>query len=200
MYFCNITYVAHKINKMKDSIFKFTMNNGLVLGMLFIINFFLSIYQHPILGALSNLMTILIVYLVYRMAKRYRDMHCGGSIKYGTVFSFVVLTFIFASLVSAVMKIIYFQYINPEFLINLYEQTLDQMEMMLSAYEEQFSNLLEISEDELYKGLERLKKPSTYTLYLSWVNIISGAFLGLILAFFVKKEKSIFEDDGHQAS
>ena len=107
---------------MQDNIFKSTMTNGLIMGVLFFVNFLLSGSRILPLVFLSYLMIALIIVLMHRMAKRYRDVDCGGTIKYWKVFNYVVLTFLFAAIISSVFKIVYLQYINTEYLPALFEE------------------------------------------------------------------------------
>lgn len=176
---------------MQDNIFKSTMTNGLIMGVLFFVNFLLSGSRILPLVFLSYLMMALIIVLMHRMAKRYRDVDCGGTIKYWKVFNYVVLTFLFAAIISSVFKIVYLQYINTEYLPALFEESIRQMEQNHSLFEK-FN--LPLDEDYI-SAVEKTMRPVTYSLQTIWVNVFLGVILGLILGGMLKKEKSIFEDD-----
>ena len=55
---------------------------------------------------------------------------------------------------------------------------------------------LSISEEEINinDSLEAILSPINYSLQYLWINTMLGALLGVIMAAFTKKEKSIFED------
>ena len=50
-------------------------------------------------------------------------------------------------------------------------------------------------DDRYYEELEKQMRPVNYSIQTIWVNIFLGSVLGLILAGFVKKQKSIFEEE-----
>ena len=72
----------------------------------------------------------------------------------------------------------------PYYLAELINLTLLQLEK------------LSISEEEINinDSLEAILSPINYSLQYLWINTMLGALLGVIMAAFTKKEKSIFED------
>lgn len=180
-----------KSQHMQDNIFKSTMTNGLIMGVLFFVNFLLTGSKILPLVLLSYLVMALIIVLMHKMTKRYRDVDCGGTIKYWKVFNYVVLTFLFAAVIASVFKIIYLQYINPEYLPALFEEGMRQIEENRSIFEKLNLPL----DDDYFSTLEKTMRPVTYSIQTIWVNVLLGFALGLILGFILKKEKSIFEDD-----
>ncbi len=179
---------------MQNNIFKTTMNNGLVLGVLFFVNFLLSTASNAWIGLITYLITIVIVIFTYKKSIRYRDVDCKGHIKYGTVFSFVVLSFLFASLVTAILKIIYLKYINTDFLPNLYEQMLAQIDANQALFEGLLDRFNAPLDDDFYEKIEKMMNPVSYAIQTIWVNILYGGLLGAILGFIVMKKESIFDD------
>jgi hypothetical protein len=176
---------------MQDNIFKSTMFNGLIMGVLFSVNFLFTSSKSLIFLLLSYLIITLIVVLMFRMVKRYRDVECGGYIKYWRAFNYVVLTFFFAGIISTLFKIFYTSYINPEYLTVLFEQSMQQIEQNRGI----FDRLNLPLDDNYYVELERQMRPVNYSIQTIWMNVLSGAFLGLILAAFVKKQKGIFDEE-----
>lgn len=176
---------------MQDNIFKSTMFNGLIMGILFSVNFLFTSSKTLPLVLLSYVVIALIIILMYRMAKRYRDAECGGNIKYWRVFNYVVLTFLFAGIISTAFKIIYTKYINPDFLPGLFEESMRQIEQNRGIFESLNLPL----DDKYYDELERQMKPINYSIQTIWINVFLGAILGFIIAGLVKKQKSIFEEE-----
>ena len=168
---------------MQSNIFKSAMLNGLIMGVLFSINFLLSISKVTFLVLLSYLIISFILVGIYRMSVRFRDVECGGNIKYGKVFSFIVLTFFFAALISSIVKYVYFQFINPTYLDELLNESLKAIQMMKIPID-----------NASYDQMSKVMKPATFSLQYIWMNVIVGSIVGLIMAAFVKKEKSIFEE------
>jgi hypothetical protein len=176
---------------MQENIFRSTMLNGLIMGILFSVNFvFTSSKSLPLL-LLSYVIIALIIVFMYRMLKRYRDTECGGYINYWRSFNYVVLTFLFAGIISTVFKIIYTKYINPDLLPALLEESMKQIENNRGIFESLNLPL----DEQYYEELERQMRPVNYSIQTIWVNILFGAVLGFILSGFVKKQKSIFDEE-----
>ncbi|MDO9633969.1 MAG: DUF4199 domain-containing protein [Paludibacter sp.] len=176
---------------MQANIFKSTMFNGLIMGILFSINFIFSASKNVSLLLLTYLLIAVMIVVMYKMAKKYRDLECGGYIKYWKVFNFVLLTFFFAGIVSTIFKIIYTKYINPEYLTYLFEESMRQIEQNRSIFE-RFNLPLD---DNYYEQLEKQMQPTRYAIQTIWMNVFGGAILGLILGFFIKKDKGIFDEE-----
>lgn len=168
---------------MQPNIFKSAMFNGLIMGVLFSINFLLSISKNTFLALLSYLVISFILVGIYRMSIRFRDIECGGTIKYSKAFSFIVFTFFFAALISSIVKYIYFQFINPAYLDELLNESMKALQILKIPID-----------NAAYDQMVKVMKPATFSLQYIWMNVILGSILGLIMAAFVKKDKSIFEE------
>jgi len=168
---------------MQPNIFKASMINGIIMGVIFSVNFLFSVSKITFLITLTNLLAVLIVVLIYRLSVKFRDTECEGFITYGKALLYILYSFFFAALISSVVKYIYFQYINPPYLESVFQETMKMLTSMkypiTDAVETQTRNML---------------KPASYTLIYIWVNVFMGLIVGLIMAAFVKKEKSIFKE------
>jgi len=159
------------------------MFNGLIMGVIFSINFLLSVSKITSLVLLTNVIAVLIVVGIYRQSIKFRDTECEGFISYWKSFSLILLTFFYAALISSVIKYIYFQFINPAYLEEMFQESVKMMKTMKF-----------LITDESTDQMKSMLKPATYTLVYVWVNVFMGAIVGLIMAAFIKKEKSIFEE------
>lgn len=167
---------------MQNNTIKSSMINGLIMGGIFTFNFLISLPKSSILALISLVITCVIVVLMYRMTIRFRDNECGGTITYGKSLSYIILTFFFGALIVAVVKFFYVQFIDKEFLDNLLQETYKVLESLKIPMD-----------DEKYNQLEKMMSPIGYTAQTIWANVFYGTITGLILSFFVKKAKSIFE-------
>lgn len=158
------------------------MYNGLIMGILFSINFLLSITKITPLVLISYGLITFILVVTYRTTIRFRDNECLGEINFGKAFSFIVLTYFFAALISSIVKYIYFQFIDPEYLPKLLNESLKAVEMLNLPFE-----------NASYDQMEKMMKPATFSLQYIWMNVLLGTLIGLAMAPFIKKEKSIFE-------
>lgn len=163
-------------------IMKSAMKSGLILGVLFSVNFLLSVPSNTVTNLLGYLVTALIGAASCRLSVQFRDKECGGYIGYGRIFLFILLSFFYAALISSFVKFMYFQFINPEYLSNLYNESMLLLEKM------------GFSDSTIEDNLASILKPAAFSLQYIWVNMLAGCFVGLIISAFVKKEKSIFED------
>lgn len=166
---------------MQPNILKSAMLNGLLMGVVFSINFLFSISKIPSLVLLTNFIAIFIVVIIYKLTVRFRDTECEGFISYWKAFSFILLTFFFSAIISSVVKYVYFQYINTAYLDQMYEETLKVMKTFKFTVN-----------DAMIEQTKSMLKPATYTLVYIWTNVLMGLIVGLVMAAFIKKEKSIF--------
>lgn len=167
---------------MQPNILKSAMLNGLIMGVIFSLNFLLSISKVPSLTLLSYVVVTFILVGMYRLTVRFRDVDCEGVITYGKAYSFILLTFFFAAIISSVVKFVYFKYINPTYLDQLLQESMKALE-----------NLRFPIDEAAYLQMGNMMKPASFTLQYIWLNVLMGSFVGLIMAAFIKKEKSIFE-------
>ena len=115
---------------MQENIFRSAIKSGLVLGVLFIARFLITtLGSGVIVTILSWVLVAGIVVAMWKLSEQYRDNENEGFISFGKAFGFTVLSFLYASLISAVVRIIYFS-INPDVLDNLVNQSLLAVEQM----------------------------------------------------------------------
>lgn len=160
------------------------MLNGLIMGVLFSLNFLLSISKIPSLTLLSYVVVTFILVGMYKLSVRFRDVECEGVITYGKAYSFILLTFFFAAIISSVVKYVYFQFINPDYLEQLLQDSMKALETLRFPIDE-----------AAYEQMGKMMKPASFTLQYIWLNVLMGSFVGLIMAAFIKKEKNIFEKE-----
>lgn len=170
---------------MKSKMMNVAMKNGLILGILFSINFFLSVLgTNILLGLLSYVLLALIIYLTYRYSVKFRDIDNDGTIKLGQSVLFVFLMFFFASLISALAKYVFLKYINPDFLLDITNQTLTVMEQIFPSVPE-----------DAYNIVDDLTSPINYTIINMIQNLFYGYILGLIIGLMIKKDKNPFQSN-----
>lgn len=178
---------------MHTDIYKTTMRNGLYMGVLFSVNFLLSSSRNLVLILLSYLVIAMIIGTTYRLAIQFRDRDSGGFISFGKVLSFVLLTFFFGGIISALFKILYTSFINTEFLPQLYEEGLRQLENN-RALLERFITM----DEAYYDQVERQFRPANYAFQAIWANLLSGLILGLLLGGIIRKKRGLFDEDNQQ--
>lgn len=179
-----------------QNIFKITMHKGLFLGLLFTANFLFSASRNIILLLLTYVVLAAILVVMFRMTKFYRDRECGGFIKFGKVFSFIVLSFFFASIIAGIFKLIYVQSINPGYLETMLEQALIQMEKNQAIFE----RLGIVLDESYYNQLEKQFRPANFVMQSIWINVFWGVFLAIVYGLILKKKPGIFDETPQEAS
>jgi hypothetical protein len=161
---------------------KSAMHNGLIMGVIFSVNFLLSVSGITALVLLTYAVSIVILVMLYRISIQFRDTECEGTISYGKAFSHILLIFFYAALISTVVKFIYLRFIDQTYLETIYQETMKALEAMKFP-----TNTPEMEQ------AEKMFKPLNFSLLYIWSNMLLGTIVGLIMAAFIKKEKSPFE-------
>jgi hypothetical protein len=167
---------------MQSSITKSAMINGLIIGFLLSLKFIFSTQKISILVSLGLVISVSIIFILYRMSIRFRNEEFDGIISYGKAFSYILQVYFFGSIISSLVMFIYTAYINQAYL-----------EMYLNTVMKIYHDIKFPIDDKNYNIMESIFKPAPFALSNIFSSIFTGAFWGLILAAFVKKEKNIFE-------
>ena len=165
----------------KPSPVNHAMVYGLEMGIFFGLNFILTAKAQDSawMSVLSWLLTIYIIYGVFRSAFNYRMTECEGEITFGQSFKYIMYLFLFASIVAALMRIVYLKWFDTEFLSRMLTQTrLVLQQLKLSASD------LAMAEE----SLQSLLRPVRFSLYYIVYDLIMGVFAALILSPLVKKK------------
>jgi hypothetical protein len=117
------------------------------------------------------------------MSIHLRDNECNGVVKYGQAFQYIFLVYFFGSIVSSIVMVIYTSLIDTHYLAS-------SLDILLKLYD----NYKLPVDDQTYAVLQNIYKPVPFSLINLVSSMIGGAFWGLILAAFVKREKSVFEE------
>lgn len=161
---------------------KSAMQNGLIAGALIALKFLLSAMKIPVLSLLPFFISIAIIVFLFFVTKRFREVENGNAMTFHEAFGYVFKVYIYGAVIGSFVMLIY-TLINAEFLPVLLNDTLmlyDKMNFVI--------------EDTTYELLSTFFKPAPYALFNLFGSAIVATFWGVILALFLKKEKSIFEE------
>lgn len=158
------------------------MTNGLIVGGLISLKFVLSASKIGFLVPIAFIISVLSVFALFYFAKRFRDTECAGVISYGYSFRYIFLVYFYGSIVSSLVILLYTNFIDQNFLASMLNDALK----MYDAFNIPI-------DDQAYDAIEMIYKPAPFALLNVFASIFGAAFWGLILAAFVKKDKSIFE-------
>ena len=168
---------------MQENIFRSAIKSGLILGALFTLRFVLSIVGSGWIMSLSRFaVMVIIIVAMWKLLERFRDNENEGFISYGKSLGFTMLSFLYASIISVVVRIVYY-ISNPDVLgdaVNEALLALDQMGMPIT------------------EGTERMLEVTLSPAFLTFLtllgNMIGGLIIGSIISAIVKKEKGVFEE------
>jgi len=166
---------------MQQNMNKSAMINGLIFGAMLSLKFLLSSFNNSTLSIIGFFISVSIVFALYKFATNYRDKVNEGFIKYSQAFVYIFQMYLYGSVVMSLVVLIYTS-LNHDFLSSMLNQ-------ILTMYDK-FNIPIE---DEVTSLFESIYKPAPFALFNLFSSTIGAAFWGLILAAFVKKEKSIFE-------
>lgn len=174
--------VYKQLTSMKPDALKHAMYYGLILGLIFCLNFFLSTLKGATYSLLQMLITCAIPFVCYWLTVDCRKRVCNDVMTYGGALWYGIQLFFYASLISAAFKYIYFQFINTDFLPNLIDESLNLMDE------------LNLSSGADSKQIRTLLSPLNFSIQYIWINVFLGILVSCVTAAFAKKDATPFDE------
>ena len=159
------------------------MNFGAIMGLLFSVNFLVTTVKS--IAFLQYLFVVVIIYCAYRFVVHCRENVMDGVISYGSALWYNMQLFMYAAMISAMVRYVFYAYIKPDFLQNQLNETL----MALRG-----TPMADIISGEVYQQTLEMMTPLNMALQTIWLNLMLGLLLGLILAAIVKRSENPFAD------
>ena len=179
----------------QPAMINYAMNFGVVMGAYNIVKFCLfPLSLHSTMAALLFLgLTLVVPFLVFQLAKRYRDQYCGGQIDFTRALTFSVLTMAFGALLASVAHYVYFAFIDGDAMVGALAQSIEQLQSVdLSTLEEvdadavaQYGQYVEAMQ-QTAQQLQAMS-PIEMTMGMLSNNFSWSLILSLPIALFVKK-------------
>lgn len=179
----------------QPTMINYAMNFGVVMGAYNIVKFCLfPLSLHSTMAALLFLgLTLVVPFLVFQLAKRYRDQYCGGQIDFTRALTFSVLTMAFGALLASVAHYVYFAFIDGGAMVGALAQSIEQLQSVdLSTLEEvdadavaQYGQYVEAMQ-QTAQQLQAMS-PIEMTMGMLSNNFSWSLILSLPIALFVKK-------------
>ena len=167
---------------MNENSKKTAMLNGLIIGGLMSLKFLLGTSKVGFISFFALVISVVILLFMYRFAVAYRDKENGGTLSYRQSFHFLFQIYFYGSIVLSLIILLYTTFINNGYLESMENEVLKMYETLNFPIE-----------DTMVDVMETMYKPAPFALLNLFAGALVGLFWGLILAAFVKKEKSIFE-------
>jgi len=168
----------------QPSAFQASINPGLVMGLTLIV-FSLIMYVIGVKydSKINWLSYLIIIGFLYWSMTTFRDKSLGGFASYGQVFKAGFFTVLISAILTSIFMYIYVVYINPGLL----------EEVLMNQEEEILARTPDISDEDLEMAMSMVEKFSSPFMMVIWgflANVIFGTVFSLIIAIFVRREKT----------
>ena len=167
------------VNPVADK-YRYAATYGLYLG-LYLAVFYLLGVIFPDFGlarTVSSLGHFFGLVVAWMFVKKYRDEICGGYARFSWLWNFSFWLAVFAALIMAAVQFIHFQWLQPDYLNDSFNQTLSLLQSA-NCPEEQLDQLAGLSMPSAIEA----------TFICLWCEIIGGAFLAFFYALFLHRRK-----------
>lgn len=169
----------------RKSLLMYSMEGGVWLGLYLILCFACNVGAFYVAGLsiVALLLYVAVPYVLYRIILRYhRNSHIVNFFSVNWMIG--VLLFIFASLISAIPEYVFYQYIDPQYLSAVVEDTLAQLDTLGWMQEDE-------AMAEVRKMSDEGTLPSTIQMTISqmWSKMFIGSLLSIVVSPFVVRKK-----------
>ncbi len=162
--------------------------DGLKAGLVWGAAFLCSIYgmSNMLLSLAGNVLVVFSPFLVYRWARRRRELVEGG-LTYGQAFYYFICVYFYASVIMAAVQFVYFSWMDGGYLYRLYAEMLRQ-----PAYQQLFRQMGEgVSMDAMLASFKAATmRPAGLVFGFMGMHILIGFVLSLLSALFLRRKSS----------
>lgn len=176
----NLTQQSPKVQANKDNnALNFAANKGLILGLAMGVIYLLEAFfpQAKLVRTICSLAEIGLLFLVYHFVRTFRQEQMGGYIRFGKAWTLSFWIYAFAALIAAVFQFVHMQFLQPNYLSDLFNQLMLSFEQA-GLTSEQMDMFLDMGTPTAIQ----------VTFTYIFVYIMGGAFLSLIMAAICRKE------------
>ncbi|MGL4292471.1 MAG: DUF4199 domain-containing protein [Bacteroidales bacterium] len=160
------------------------MEYGIILGAYFIVKFGFTVLSSkiPFLSLFSWVLLFGTPFVIFYILRNFRDKRNNGFLEFSKAWSLSLLLIFFASLPEALGQYIYFQFINPSYIVD----QISQLSQTLESLGEIKNNT---AINELINNYKNATPPSAIQMVFQGIfnNLFFGGLLSLIVAAIVKR-------------
>ncbi len=182
------------------SIFKSTMESGVVFGIVLVIlnigQYFYNIKHFSVVGNVVLFFIDLIIsfFFIYFYTKRYRDQELNGFMTFNQAFLYGILIMFFSAIILSFFFYVLYKFIDPDLAHKNIEQVKDWYITFMQNHG--------ISEDQIDTFVKKLEAGGIPDAeHVAFSNVLQRLFLGIILslisAAILKKIASPFDTEKH---
>ena len=169
----------------RKSLLKYSMESGVWLGLYLIVRFVFTVTS--MYSVMANILALALYvgtpFVVYRIMLQYHRNN-GYISFFSLLWMMGIMLFFFASLISCIPEYIFYEYINPQYVTELLDNTfvkLDEMDLLKGN----------TSLESMRKALDEGGAPTSIQMILQsiWSNVFFGSLLSMVVAPFVLRKK-----------
>ncbi|MGL4779414.1 MAG: DUF4199 domain-containing protein [Bacteroidales bacterium] len=168
------------IEKKQTDVMPQAMHLGLYMGLYETVKFILSVTggKNNVISYFYVLLAVLTPVVAYFIVKRFKQRTIIPDIRFGQLYSFTVFLFLFSAMIVAIAQYVYMQYINPTFLSQVTDASMNLMTQLGKA-------------DDYKAAIDAQGAitPIKYAVMNIYINMLYGAIIGLPIALIVNKLK-----------
>ncbi len=153
---------------------------GLYMGAFYLLSALMK--DSTLIQVLCSIGNLGALVLAWYYIRKYRDEVLGGYSKFGWIWSFAFWLSVFAALIMAAIHFIHFQWIQPNFIAETFNQALNMLEEMKYP-EEQLNALVDFG----------VPSAIQLTFMYLWLEIIGGALLAIIYGLILQRRDAFGE-------
>lgn len=168
----------------QKSIVQFAMEWGVYMGLYFVVKFVFEVCSMNsfFCNAVSLLMLLCIPVVLYYAMRKY-DVMSGLKAYFAQLWMMGIMLFFFASLICSVAEFVFYQYINPGYVAELFDRAL-----ALIKESEMLSDTISLEDMHKAIGAGVLPTPLQMVMQSIWSNVFFGSLLSMIVAPFVLRK------------
>ena len=166
---------------MQSKIYTYAMRYGIYIGLLIALNTILSSTNNAVLSMLSWAVWGVMIYLMYFFTQRFINNETEDHLlSFGQTFRFNMLMYFFGAMVATALRIVYFKWLNPEVLEEVFSQSMQILDKSLTGNDRA----------TVRETLNQLLKPVSYSFLCLFGDFISGLFYAIIIAAVSKQRNN----------
>lgn len=162
---------------------------GAFMGLFLIVRYMAETLSHTY-GALAwlyLLLTVAVPFVAYKLARVYKAHLNNPDMGFGDYYRFTFYLFFFSSIILTFVQYIYYRYISPEYIDNLFQYLMNSADVLIANNSPYSAALTE------YKELiAQQPKPTAFDMAIPtiWIYLIVGVVLGLLNASILNRQKN----------
>lgn len=151
---------------------KTAARDALLLGAFLLVRFAIevSMLQYPWISIFYVVMSVALPFYAYYMAKKLHAQSSEGYIGFFNFYNYTFFLFVFASFILTLGQYIFYQYLSPLYITNMFQAVAQNIDLLLSRF----------PAFESYKDI-LTQSPVPSALNMATQSLLNGFYLGVFI-------------------